>query len=109
MTPGNEAGVYRQTDVDIIRVFHGDEPFPYYGLTSVSAGEWLNYTVNVATTGIYTITVEVQSIGPGGTFHLEVNGVDKTGPVSVPDTSGFRSGYLPQQPLSPLACRSGVW
>lgn len=52
-------------------------------------GEWLNYTVDVKTAGTYRIDMHVACKGPGGTFHLEFNGVDRTGPITVPDTGGW--------------------
>lgn len=78
---GNNGGFYRQTDVDI-------DPGNYVGWTQ--AGEWLNYDINVQASGNYALEVTVMSEGPGGTFHLEFNGVDKTGPISIPDTGGWR-------------------
>jgi hypothetical protein len=33
----------------------------------------------------------VASSGAGGTFHIEVNGVDKTGPFVIPDTGGWQT------------------
>ena len=52
-------------------------------------GEWLIYTVDVKQTGTYRIDMHVASKGPGGTFHVEFNGVDRTGPITVPDTGGW--------------------
>ena len=52
-------------------------------------GEWLIYTVDVKTAGTYRIDMHVACKGPGGTLHLEFNGVDRTGPISVPDTGGW--------------------
>ena len=46
--------------------------------------------VNVAAAGTYAIDVRVASNGAGGTFHIEVNGVDKTGPMAVPNTGGWQ-------------------
>jgi hypothetical protein len=46
--------------------------------------------VNVATAGTYTFDVRVASKGAGGTFHIEVNGVDRTGPFVIPDTGGWQ-------------------
>jgi len=53
-------------------------------------GEWLKYTVNVTTAGTYSLDVRLASSGVGGTFHVEVNGVNKTGPLAVPDTGGWQ-------------------
>ena len=47
-------------------------------------GEWLNYTVDVKTAGTYRIDMHVACAGPGGTFHLEFNGIDRTGPSPSP-------------------------
>src|SRR5262249_40228283 len=55
----------------------------------VSAGEWLAYTVDVASAGTYTVTFQVASVGSGGTFHLQMDGTDVTGPLTVPDTGGW--------------------
>jgi uncharacterized delta-60 repeat protein len=55
----------------------------------VRAGEWLQYTVNVAGSGFYNVQARVASAGTGGTFHLELDGVDKTGPMAIPDTGGW--------------------
>jgi Carbohydrate binding module (family 6) len=42
-------------------------------------------------TGTYTLNASVAYLGQGGTFHIEFNGVDKTGPMTVPDTGGWES------------------
>jgi len=87
-TAGNSGSVFRTTDVDL-------EPSSDvgggYDVGWVDAGEWLNYTVNVATTGTYTLDVRVASIGAGGTFHVEVNHADRTGPMVVPNTGGWQA------------------
>jgi hypothetical protein len=53
-------------------------------------GEWLIYTVDVRETATYTIEMMVACNKRGGIFRLEFNGVDKTGPVEVPDTGGWK-------------------
>jgi endonuclease/exonuclease/phosphatase family metal-dependent hydrolase len=85
-TPGNAGGKYRATDVDIAAASGGG-----YVVGWVGAGEWLNYTVNVATTGTYTLTARVASAGTGGKFHVTFNGVNKTGSLSVPNTGGWQA------------------
>jgi Calcineurin-like phosphoesterase/Carbohydrate binding module (family 6) len=57
-----------------------------YTIGWADAGEWLGYSVVVDEAGEYNIDVRVASAGPGGTFHIEVDGVDQTGPLLVPDT-----------------------
>jgi hypothetical protein len=53
------------------------------------AGEWINYTVNVTAAGTYTLDARVANYGSGGAFHLEVDGVNVTGTLAVPDTRSF--------------------
>jgi len=83
---GNAGGVYRSTDVDIQATNSGG-----YAVGWIGAGEWLKYTVNVAASGTYTATARVASSGTGGTFHIEFNGTDKTGPMRVPNTGGWQT------------------
>ena len=84
--PNNMGGAYRWTGVDIESSSNGG-----YDIGWIAAGEWLNYTVNVAAAGTYAIDVRVASNGAGGTFHIEVNGVNKTGAISVPSTGGWQT------------------
>jgi hypothetical protein len=86
-TTGNSGGKYRTTDVDIETTTDTGGGFNV-GWTNV--GEWLKYTVNVASAATYDIDVRVAANGSGGTFHIEVNGVDKTGPLTVPNTGGWQ-------------------
>jgi hypothetical protein len=51
-----------------------------------AGGQWMNYTVNVASSGSYTFEARVASPGGGSTFHFEVDGVDVTGPIYIPNT-----------------------
>jgi len=87
-TSGNSGGVYRSTDVDL-------ESTPDVGggfnVMKTRAGEWLEYTINVTAGGAYPLAVRVANIGTGAKFHVEVDGVDKTGAVAVPDTGGWQT------------------
>jgi RNA polymerase sigma factor (sigma-70 family) len=68
------------------------------------AGEWLNYNVNVAKAGTYRIETRVSAWDSGGTFHIEFEGVDKTGPIAMPAHSGgLRRGPLDWQTLQTTA------
>jgi PA14 domain len=51
----------------------------------MQAGDWMNYTVDVATAGTYTFDARTYYWGSvGGTFHVEFDGVDKTGALQMP-------------------------
>ncbi|RYY21346.1 MAG: carbohydrate-binding protein [Cytophagaceae bacterium] len=52
-------------------------------------GEWQRYTVNVLRTGLYQLVARVAATASAGTFRVSVNGVDKTGVVSVPASGSF--------------------
>ncbi|HUJ72079.1 MAG TPA: PKD domain-containing protein [Verrucomicrobiae bacterium] len=62
-----------------------------FAIAVTQAGEWLEYTVNVATSGLYAVDISLASLGAGGTFHVEFGGVDQTGPLTVPDTGGWQN------------------
>jgi hypothetical protein len=99
LTPGNKGALYRWTDVDVAAA--ADTGGGYYvGWTR--PGEWLKYTVTVATTGTYTLESRVANVGTGATFHVEVDGVDRTGPIAVPDTGGWQTWRTITTPGIPL-------
>ena len=58
---------------------------------TMCAGEWLRYTVNVASAGTYTVTARVASAGSGGTFHIEFAGGGNTDAMRIPYTGGWQS------------------
>ncbi len=86
---GNKSGQqYRDTDVDIDgngRSIFGNG----YVVGWTQAGEWLEYTIDVPTAGEYGVEVIAASDGVGGTLHVECDGVDKTGTISIPDTGSW--------------------
>src|SRR5438093_1455171 len=85
-TPGNSGGAYRSTDVDLEPSTDGGNDVGW-----IAAGEWLNYTVNVEAAGAYRVIFRVASLGPGGTFHLEMNGTDVSGPLTIPATGSWQA------------------
>ncbi|MGA2139215.1 MAG: carbohydrate-binding protein [Verrucomicrobiia bacterium] len=62
-----------------------------YAVAVAKAGEWTAYTVNVAATAQYTIDVRVASKGLGGNFHIEFNGTNVTGALTVPNTGDWQT------------------
>jgi hypothetical protein len=81
---GNSGGAYRSTDVDIGPT--ADSGF-YVGWTR--AGEWLTYTVNATEPRNYVLSVRVANLGSGAAFRVEVDGVDRTGSVALPNTGAW--------------------
>ena len=45
----------------------------------------------MASARTYAIDVRVSSSGAGGTFHVEVDGVNVTGALTVPNTGGWNA------------------
>ena len=105
-TSGNEGGQYRATDVDIEETSDAGSG---YDVGWAFAGEWLNYTVNVTSAGDYELDFRVASAGTGGTFHLEVNGVDSTGPLPVPNTGSWQSWSIVRRAGVALTAGPQVW
>ena len=53
-------------------------------------GEWLQYTANIYATATYALELRVASASGGGTVRVEVDDVDVTGPLTVPNTGGWQ-------------------
>ena len=87
-TTGNAYAVYRTDDVDIQDCTDGGGG---YNVANIVAGEWLEYTVNITTAGTYTLLARVAAVASGKTFHVEINGVNVSGTVTVPNTGGYQT------------------
>jgi hypothetical protein len=82
----NQGERYRlDTSVDIQDCSEGG-----YDIGWIAAGEWLEYTVNIAKAGKYDITFRVGSPEGEGKLHLEFGGVDKTGVLDTPKTGDWQ-------------------
>jgi hypothetical protein len=84
----NLGGKYRSTGVDIQSTTDAGGG---YNLGYVKAGEWLKYTLDVATAGAYAIDFRVASAGSNGKFHLEIDGINVTGAMTIPNTGGWQN------------------
>jgi hypothetical protein len=62
-----------------------------YDVGQTNPGDWLNYSVNIASAGTYTLHVRVATDVGGGYFHLAVDGRNVSGPISVPQTNGWQT------------------
>ena len=77
---------FRPGTVDMVYTRAGGRT---WALGWTQPGEWLNYSLKTTSTGLYDLSTRVSSPGPGGTFHFEVDGVDVTGAMNVPNTHGW--------------------
>ena len=55
-----------------------------FNVSAMEPGEWINYTVNVPTTGNYDIAVRYGAGNANGTIRFDFDGVNKTGDIPVP-------------------------
>ena len=80
--------MYRSNNVDIQATTDAGGG---YNLGWVKATEWVKYTVSVAAAGTYSLDVRLASSGAGGTFHVEVDGVNVSGAMTAPNTGGWQT------------------
>ena len=84
----NLGGLYRTSEaVDIYA--SGDTASGPYQVANFQSGEWLKYTVNLPANGNYDLGIRAANNGSTGAFHIEVDGVNVTGTVSVPKTGSW--------------------
>jgi hypothetical protein len=81
VTPSTSS-TYRATEVEV-----GEDGF----VAMIAGGEWLEYTVDVVNAGTYSLVTQVSAVEPGRLFHIELDGVDVTGPLAIPVTGNW--GY----------------
>lgn len=89
-----------ETGVETENSNNGDGNIGY-----TNAGEWYEYTVNVQTAGVYSFTPHYSSAG-GATIHLEINGVDKSGPIVINKTGGW--GTYKDSLMAAIPMQAGV-
>lgn len=62
-----------------------------HNIAYIMNGEWLEYTVNVTTDGAYSLDLRMAADGAGKTLHVDIDGVNITGAVAVPNTAGWQT------------------
>jgi N-acetylneuraminic acid mutarotase len=62
-----------------------------FAIGHIKAGEWVEFTVNVTTAGSYDLTARFASGSGGGNAHLEVDGANVSGAISLPGTGGWQN------------------
>ncbi len=82
---GNRGRMYRNDGVDISR---DSSKYEAYYVSSIESGEWLQYTVSVKESGVYTLKLGVASAQADGLLSLSVNGEMSAKGIAVPNTGG---------------------
>jgi GH35 family endo-1,4-beta-xylanase/predicted nucleic acid-binding Zn-ribbon protein len=86
---GNEGGAdYRTDEVDIEETQDTDGA---YNIAYIMQGEWLEYTVNVTSDGVYDLDLRMAADGDGKILHIEMDGNDVSGAINVPNTGGWQT------------------
>lgn len=92
---GNNGGVLRNTDVDLEKSSDGG-----YNVGWSASGEWLAYTVNVASSGAHTAAFRVASMG-GGSMQVSFGTPSNaSSSFAVPNTGGWQEWTTVYVPLS---------
>jgi endoglucanase len=82
-TVWNRGGAYRNDSVDI-----GVDPGGGYFVGWTEPGEWLQYTVTVSSSGLYTVTVEYAAPSHDGALSFWVDEEVSGAPFPLPRTGG---------------------
>jgi hypothetical protein len=104
-TTGNAGGAYRSDDVDI--EVTGDTSGGY-DVGWIEAGEWLDFTSKVTTSGTYQVQLRVAATDAQETMHVEVDGSDVTGAISIPNTGDWQSWRTVTSPTFPMSAGSHI-
>lgn len=89
----NEGGAYREDGVDIVQIDSADAS-KGYAIGYTQAGEWLEYSVNVVTTGKFVFRASVADGLEGGSIRLFIDGKAVTDTVAVPQTEDWNTYTL---------------
>ena len=88
MESANQGSVYRTTEgVDIQAT---TDTGGGYNVGWLKTGEWMKYTVNVNQGGTYTLGIRLANAETGAVMHVEIDGVNVTGSIAVPNTGGYQ-------------------
>jgi hypothetical protein len=106
LTKGNAGGLFRTNDdVDIIATT--DSLGGGYVINNFQTGEWLNYTIQVATGGNYAVQLRgANDYTASVAFHIEVDGIPVTGSVPFPMTGSWTTYQWVSTP--PIALAAGT-
>jgi len=89
-TVGSETGVALRTGTDVDLEVCTDVGGGY-NIGWATVGEWLEYSVNVATAGTYSVDVRAACNGTGRTISLQANGKSLASDLAIPNTGGWQA------------------
>jgi hypothetical protein len=80
---------YRNAPIEAVSIQARTSASGGFAVFEAAAGEWLNYSVDLPSGGIFVIGIRYASEFYGGTFHIEVDGENVTGPMTVVSTGSW--------------------
>ena len=83
----NSGGAYRSDGVDIEST---SDSGGGYNVGWIENGEWLEYTIDVGSSGTHYVEARVASLRAGGTMHVEIDGANVTGAMSFGATGDWQ-------------------
>ena len=101
-TPANEGGAYRSEGVDLCLCGYSAGA----ALGWSYSGEWTRHTVNFSTTDTYTLQAKMSTTSSGNVIHLELDGVNVTGPMVLPNTGAWDAWATISKPNVQIAAGS---
>ena len=87
---GNTGGASFRTDEDV-DIENCTDVGEGYNIGYATAGEWLEYTVNVAAAGKYDLTLRVSCNADGRTVSVSAKDVVVAKDVAIPNTAGWQT------------------
>ncbi|MDM7924908.1 MAG: cellulase family glycosylhydrolase [bacterium] len=84
----NSGGAFRNDGVDLEPSGDGVTAFD---VGWIDTGEWLQYTVEVATAGVYAVDFRVAALSAGGKLRLLMDGAQISATLNVPATGGWKN------------------
>lgn len=84
--PENSGGAFRLNEPVDVQVTE-DRDGGGFNVGWIEPGEWIEYTINATQAGLYTLLLRLGSGQADAIFHIEIDGVDVTGPTLMPRTS----------------------
>jgi hypothetical protein len=98
ITGATGSGAYRSQPTESVDVQARGGASGGFAVMEAGAGEWMAYTTAVQRSGRFQIGVRYATEFPNGTFHVEVDGQNVTGAISVASTGNwgvYRTVYRP--------------
>jgi len=87
---GNTGGATFRTNEDV-DIENCTDVGTGYNIGYATAGEWMEYTVSVASTGKYNVKIRSACNGDGRTISLSMDGKDIASNIAVPNTAGWQT------------------